>query len=52
MCISSPVVASDGSSADEPLIKMKTNFSPARKPEEKENTSSRSNGKNNKNAGD
>ena len=50
--ISSPIVAPDDSSDDEALIKMKTNIAPAKKPEKKENTSSRSNGKNNKNAGD
>lgn len=49
--ISSPVVASDDSSDDEPLIKMKTVSTPAKKPVKKDNRSSRSNGTNNKKAG-
>ena len=47
--ISSAVLASDDSSDDEPLIKMKTTA--AKKSEKNENTSPRSNGTNKKNTG-
>lgn len=50
MFIYSPVVASDDSSVDEPLIKMKSS-APAKKSVKRDNTSPRSNGTNKKKAG-
>lgn len=47
----SSLVASDDSSDDKPLIKMKSTSSPAKKPVNKDDTSPKSNGTKNKKAG-
>lgn len=48
----SSLTGSDGSSDDEPLVKMKTSLAPPKKQEKKENTPPKSNSTNNKNTGD